>query len=94
MKNATASRRRRLPLADAYANALIHARGHGALETSAAFDKAQALAAGDDDAAERFSAYYGQWAGSLNRGEPTTMQETATAFLRQTEHCRYRRKRV
>ena len=86
VKNATASRRRRLHLQTAYANALIHARGHGALETSAAFDKAQALAAGDDDAAERFSAYYGRWAGSLNRGEPATMQETATAFLRETEH--------
>ena len=86
VKNATASRRRRLHLQTAYANALIHARGHGALETSAAFDKAQALAAGDDDAAERFSAYYGRWVGSLNRGESTTMQETATAFLRETEH--------
>ena len=39
-----------------------------------------------DDAAERFSAYYGRWVGSLNRCEPTTMQETAAAFLRETEH--------
>ena len=49
--------------------------------------KARALAVGDDDdAAERFSAYYGRWAGSLNRCEPATMQETAAAFLRETEH--------
>ena len=87
VRTAAAFRRRRLHLQTAYANALIHARGHGALETSAAFDKARALAVGDDDdAAERFSAYYGRWAGSLNRCEPATMQETAAAFLRETEH--------
>jgi predicted ATPase len=87
VRTAAAFRRRRLRLQTAYANALIHARGHGAVETSAAFDKARALAVGDDDdAAERFSAYYGRWAGSLNRCEPATMQETAAAFLRETEH--------
>jgi predicted ATPase len=85
VKNATASRQRRLQLQTAYANALIHARGHGAPETSAAFAKAQTLAAGLGDAADRFSAYYGQWVGSLNRCEPATMQEAAAAFLRETE---------
>jgi predicted ATPase len=85
VKNATASRQRRLKLQTAYANALIHARGHGAPETSAAFAKAQTLAAGLGEAADRFSAYYGQWVGSLNRCEPAVMQEVAAAFLRETE---------
>jgi predicted ATPase len=85
LKNAAASRQRRLKLQTAYANALIHARGHGAPETSAAFAKAQTLAAGLGEAADRFSAYYGQWVGSLNRCEPAVMQEAAAAFLRETE---------
>jgi predicted ATPase len=85
VKNAAASRERRLKLQTAYANALIHARGHGAPETSAAFAKAQTLAAGLGDAADRFSAHYGHWVGSLNRGEPAAMQEAAAAFLRETE---------
>jgi predicted ATPase len=85
VKNATASRQRRLKLQTAYANALIHARGHGAPETSAAFAKAQTLAAGLGEAADHFSAYYGQWVGSLNRCEPAVMQEVAAAFLRETE---------
>jgi predicted ATPase len=87
MKDAAASRQRRLKLQTAYANALIHARGHGARETSEAFAKAQTLAAGLGDAADRFSAYYGQWVGSLNRCEPATMREAAAAFLYETEHC-------
>jgi predicted ATPase len=85
VKTAAAARHRRLELQTSYANALIHARGHGARETSAAFAKIQALAAGAGDAAERFLAYYGLWVGSLNRGEPTTMRETAAAFLREAE---------
>ena len=85
VKNAAASRQRRLKLQTAYANALIHARGHGAPETSAAFAKAQTLAASLGDAADRFSAYYGQWVGSLDRGEPAMMEEAAAAFLRETE---------
>jgi hypothetical protein len=46
VKNAAESRHRRLKLQTAYANALIHPRGHGAPETSAAFAKVQTLAAG------------------------------------------------
>jgi predicted ATPase len=84
VKNAAASRQRRLQLQTAYANALIHARGHGAQETSAAFAKAQTLATGLGDAADRFSACYGQWVGSLNRAEPLKMREAAAAFLHET----------
>jgi predicted ATPase len=80
-----AAAEQRLKLQTVYANALIHARGHGAPETSAAFAKAQTLAAGLGEAADRFSAYYGRWVGSLNRCEPAIVQEAAAAFLRETE---------
>ena len=86
IKNAAATRQRRLHLQTAYANALIHARGHAAKETSTAFAKAQTLASDLDDAADRFSAYYGLWVGSLNRCEPANMRQTATAFLHETQH--------
>ena len=86
VKSTAVQRQRRLHLQTAYANALIHARGHAAKETSTAFAKVGALASDMDDAADRFSAYYGVWVGSLNRCEPATMRETAAAFLRETEH--------
>jgi len=92
VKNAAASRQRRLKLQTAYANGLIHARGHGAPETSAAFAKAQALAAGFGDAADRFAAYYGQWVGSLNRSEPAMMQEAAAAFCAKPSSVQTRQK--
>jgi hypothetical protein len=34
-----------------------------------------------DDASERFSAYYGLWAGHLNRSEPALLREMADLFL-------------
>jgi len=36
-----------------------------------------------EDASERFSAYYGLWAGHFNRGEPGPMREMAELFLRE-----------
>jgi tetratricopeptide (TPR) repeat protein len=85
VKAATAARQRQAKLQISYANALIAARGHGALETSAAFARALELTAGIDDAAERFSALYGLWVGSLVRGELIPMREAAAAFLREVE---------
>ena len=85
MKAATAARQRQAKLQISYANALIAARGHGAPETSAAFARALELTAGIDDAAERFSALYGLWVGSLVRGELIPMREAAAAFLREVE---------
>ena len=86
VKSISVQRQRRIHLQTAYANALIHARGHAAKETSIAFAKVGALASDMDDAADRFSAYYGVWVGSLNRCEPATMRQTAAAFLRETQH--------
>ena len=53
---------------------MIHARGHGAPETTAAFARAAELAAGVDDTAEHFSVRYGLWTSSYVRGDPTTRE--------------------
>jgi predicted ATPase len=72
----------RLRLQTSLGNALIHAKGHQAPETAAAFARARALASRVKNASERFSAYYGLWTGHLNRGEPAPMREMAELFLR------------
>ena len=65
----------------AYGQALIHARGYAAPETTAAFSRAREFAAWVDDVAERFPVYYGLWAGSWVRGELAQMRDPAQAFL-------------
>jgi tetratricopeptide (TPR) repeat protein len=77
--------RHRLRLQIACGQALISARGYGAPETTAAFTRARELAAAIDDPAERFSVYYGLWAGSYVRGEQDTMAEIAESMLREIE---------
>ena len=79
------SLRRRLRLQIACGQALISARGHGAPETTAAFTRARQLAAAIDDPAERFSVYYGLWAGGYVRGEHTTMAELAEVMRLEIE---------
>jgi class 3 adenylate cyclase/predicted ATPase len=71
----------RLSLQTRLGNALMHAKGHQAPETAAAFAHARELASREEDAPERFSAYYGLWTGHLNRGEPAPMREMAELFL-------------
>jgi predicted ATPase len=78
-------RRARLRLQIAYGNTLRVARGFGMPETQAAFAAASELAAGIEDVSERFPAYYGLWSGGFLRGDLAPMQETSTAFLRDTE---------
>jgi len=82
VKSAAAMRQRRLHLQTSLGNALIHARGQQAPETSAAFARARERANQVEDTAERFSAYYGLWVGHLSRGEPAPMREVAELFLR------------
>ena len=65
VKNAAASRQRRLKLQTSYGQAMLHARGYSAPETTAAFARARELTAGIEDPAERFSVYFGLWAGSF-----------------------------
>jgi predicted ATPase len=85
VKNAAASRQRRLQLQTSYSKALMWSQGYGSEEAKAAFARAQELASGVDNAAERFDAYYGQWAGSSLRGELRLARETAEKFLREAE---------
>ena len=85
MKNATASRQRRLQLQTSYSKALMLSRGFGSEEAKAAFAHAQELAKGVDNAAERFDAYYGLFIGSVLRGELRLARETAEQFLRDAE---------
>jgi predicted ATPase len=73
----------RLRLQTRLGNALIWVKGHGAPETTEAFARARELASREEDASERFSAYYGLWTGHFNRCEPVPMREMAELFLRE-----------
>jgi class 3 adenylate cyclase len=80
-----AKRLLRLRLQITYGYALLHGRGQTMPKTIAAFARARELAAGVEDIAERSSAYYGLWAGSLLRGELERMREVADVFLREVQ---------
>jgi class 3 adenylate cyclase/predicted ATPase len=71
-----------LKLHTSYANAMMSARGYGAVQTKAAFERARELAIDSENYAERFSVNYGLWAGSFVRGEILPMRELAAAVLR------------
>jgi tetratricopeptide (TPR) repeat protein len=73
----------RLRLHTSYGQALMWSMGYQAPETSAAFARARELASLVEDPAERFSTYYGLWAGHLVRGEHAPMRETAEVSLRE-----------
>jgi len=85
VKTAVASRQRRLQLQTSYGQAMIHARGYSAPETTAAFARARELTAGIEDAAERFSIYYGLWVGNFVRGELAPMRDIAEIITREVE---------
>jgi class 3 adenylate cyclase/predicted ATPase/ABC-type transport system involved in cytochrome c biogenesis ATPase subunit len=76
-----AQRLLRLRLQTTYGHALLHGRGHSHPETIAAFARARELAAGIEDPAARFSAYYGMWLVSFVRADLTPMREVAGASL-------------
>ncbi len=69
VKNAAASRQRRLKLQTSYGQAILWWAGYTVPETKAAFARAGELARQVENAADRFSAYYGQWVAGLTRGE-------------------------
>lgn len=75
----------RLRLQIAYGQALIAARGHGAVETTVAFERARQLVTGIDDQEQRCSVYYGLWVGSYVRGEAKSLSELAEILLRESE---------
>ena len=89
VKNAAASRQRRLKLQASYGQAVMFSQGFASDETKAAFARAQELAAGISNSDERFNAYHGLWAGSLLRGEMRQARETAEIFLREAESKEY-----
>ena len=85
VKNAAASRQRRLQLQTNYSKALMLSRGFGSEDAKAAFTHTQELASAVDNAAERFDAYYGLYMGSLMRGELRSARETSENFLSEAE---------
>jgi hypothetical protein len=87
VRNAAASRQRRLHLQTSYSQALMWSRGFNSEEAKAAFAHAQELATGVDNAAGRFDAYYGLFIGSLVRGELRSAREPPK------NSCAKRRKR-
>jgi class 3 adenylate cyclase/predicted ATPase/ABC-type transport system involved in cytochrome c biogenesis ATPase subunit len=86
MADSPAQRLLRLRLQTKYGYALLHGRGHSRPETIAAFSRAWELAAGVEDIAEKFSAYYGIWMGSFSRGDVAEMRQVAMAFLHDAQH--------
>jgi predicted ATPase len=85
VKNAAASRQRRLKLQTNLGTALMWSRGLGAEESKAAFNRARELAAAIEDATERFSIYYGLLVGNFVRGELGLAREIAETFLGEAE---------
>src|SRR5690349_13684468 len=73
----------RMRLQTSLGNALIWVKGYQAPETSAAFARARELASREEDASERFSAYYGLWVGHITRGEHALQHEIAELCLRE-----------
>jgi predicted ATPase len=81
VKNAAASRQRRLQLQTSLGRVLMYSRGYASDESKTAFARARTLAAGAGDASERFDAYWGLFVGSIARGELSLARETAESFL-------------
>ena len=75
----------RLRLQIAYGNALVGLRGQHSSETKAAFSRARELSAASRDPLQRFSVYYGLWAGRFARCETTACQELSTEMLKDIE---------
>jgi predicted ATPase len=85
-KAATVSASQRLKLQTSLGQAMMWSRGYASDESKTAFARARALAAGVENASERFDAYYGLIAASLVRGEFSLARETAESFLREAEN--------
>jgi predicted ATPase len=76
---------RRLKLQTDFAHAVLWSKGYGADETKAAFERTADLASRLGLSAERFPAYYGQWAWSMLRGDARAARGIAEGFLRAAE---------
>jgi predicted ATPase len=87
VKAAEAQRRQRLKLQTSLGQAMVWSRGFGSNESMTAFARARTLAAGIDNASERFDVYNGLFTGSLLRGELNLARATAESFLREAENA-------
>jgi predicted ATPase len=85
VKNAAASRQRRLKLQTDLGKALMWSRGFGAEESKTAFVRARELAAAIDNPTERFAIYFGLCVSNVVRGELRFAREIAETFLREAE---------
>ena len=85
-KAATARASQQVKLQTSLGQAMMHSRGYASDKSTAAFARAQALAAGVGDASEQFDAYYGLFVGSLQRGDLVLARETAESFLRDAQN--------
>jgi predicted ATPase len=81
VKAAIAQRERRLHLQLSYSRAMMWSKGFGADEALSAYARARELAAEGGADEDRYSLYYGQWLGLLNRGGLQQSRATAEAFL-------------
>ncbi len=81
----TGSTSRRLKLQTSYGQALLWSKGYADKEAKAAFTRAEELAGGIEDTAERLKIYYGQCLGNLLRGEYTLAQILAEGLLHDAE---------
>jgi class 3 adenylate cyclase/predicted ATPase len=81
----SASANQRLKIQTDLGKAVMWSRGYGAEESKAAFIRARELAAAIDNATERFTIYYGLYAGNIARGELGFAREIAEIFLREAE---------
>ena len=82
---ATSSTSQRLKLQTSYGQALLWSKGYADKEAKAAFTRAEELAGGIEDTAERLKIYYGQCLGNLLRGEYTLAQILAEGLLHDAE---------
>lgn len=80
-----AQRSLRLRVLVAYANVLMVSKGYHAPETVVAFTSARELAARVEEAAERYSIYYGLWTTSYVRGQLRRMKDESDSFRRDAE---------
>ena len=83
VRNAAASRQRRLKLQTSYGKTMMLSRGFASEESKAAFTRAHELGTQIGGADERFDTYYGLDISQSLRGEAVSAHETAEAFLRE-----------
>ena len=73
----------RLKLQTSYGQAMAYSRGYAAEETKAAFERAEQLAGGIDNSAQRFKTYLGRWTALVVGGEFAKARDTVEIYRRE-----------